>query len=382
MKCKMMSWNTGVENGSGKSGGRQFSRRRVLAAAGAAGAFGLAGCSSGDDSTDNTGGNSDLVGKAKEEGSITLYSVIDGPALNDTILPAFKEDYPWADVEAVGLGPSEIASRMSSEYQASQVQADVAWNTQTSMTPLESQDVFKSVAEISQLQTALGVNDYPDFLKQEYWMPAIQNPQTVVYNTDSLSAGDIPDSYEGWTDDSWNNRLVFDHPRILNVAAGEFASLSGSMDVSSWTDTMEGIAANKPRLTQSASEAFRVVAQGEADLGIGLINNYIVGQQKESPPSVEIAWVNPNVSLNVPLYLANDAPNPAMSVLFASWLMSPSGQIASAKTGNTPTQPELAEATFNEYIPSDVELRPVASDVPSYFENPNEWSSKFEELFE
>lgn len=375
-----MNTTSGTRSDTGR---RRLTRRRVLAATGAVGSLALAGCSSGskNDGTPVGGDATELENRAKSEGKLTLYSVIDTPALNDIIVPAFTEDFPWATVEVVGLGPSKIASRMNSEYQSGSVKADVAWNTQTAMTPLESGGVFRKVTELPTLQSAFAQNDFPDYLAADYWVPGIQNPQTVIYNSRALSAGQVPDSYTGWTDAKWKGRLVFDHPRMLNVAGGEFASLYGTMSESKWKRTMEGIAANEPSLTQSASGAFRSVAQGGADLGIGLINNYIVGQQKSSPPSVEIKWVDPNVSLNVPIYLASDAKHPSMAVLFASWLMSPSGQLAAAKTGNTPTQPELAEATFSKYIPSDVELRPVASDVSSYYEKPNEWSERFDRLF-
>jgi hypothetical protein len=42
--------------------------------------------------------------------TLTLYSVIDTPALEETIIPAFKEDYSWASVETVGMGLSKISS--------------------------------------------------------------------------------------------------------------------------------------------------------------------------------------------------------------------------------------------------------------------------------
>lgn len=380
-----MRRRTRQEAGDGPDSTR-LDRRRLLSAVGAAGVTAIAGCAQnlGKRSTDTPGTDaaSSLVERARAEGTVTLYSVIDTPALEDTIIPAFTEDYSWADVEIVGLGPSQIASRMSSEYQSNQVRADLAWNTQSSMTPLASQGVFRRTTDVPEIQTTFRTNDYPDYLHADFWAPGIQNPQSVIYNTEALSAAAVPDSYEAWANSRWKDRLVFDHPHILNVAGGEFASLYGSMDEGEWTTLMEGIAANGPTLTQSASEAFRRVAQGEAAMGVGLINNYIVGQQKDSPPPVELKWVSPDVSLNVPLYLAKGAPHPAMAVLFTTWLMSPSGQVAAAETGNTPTQPHLAKATFDQYIPSDVKLRPVAHDVPSYFEEPQSWIDRFGSIFD
>ena len=364
-------------------GSRRLNRRQVLAGLGTTGVIGLAGCTSisGNNNRSDSRNTGDLPSQVKQEGKLILYSVIDSPALNETIIPAFKKDYQWAEVETVGMGPSKISSRVASEYQANQVKADVAWNTQAPMEPLKSKGVFRNVTNISELVHAFQTNEYPHHLNNKYSVPAIQNPQTIIYNTNSLSDNEVPRSYENWTNNKWKNRLVLDHPRMLNVAGGEFVSLSSMMNKPSWRDIMNGIASNNPRLTQSASEVYRIVAAGEADLGIGLINNYLAGQQKNNPPAVGIAWIKPHVSLNVPLYLTKNAPNPAMAVLFARWLMSPSGQIAAAKTGNTPTQPQLAQATFSEYMPTDLKLRPVASNTPSYFENPDKWVNQYENIF-
>lgn len=368
-----------------------MNRRDYLRLTGAVGlSVGVAGCGdqSGpgsptdggdqqDGNGDQTNGETDmsLIDRAREEGTVTVYSVIDAPDMESIFNPQFKDDYPWANIDVLGLGPADIASKMSSEAAANNVQADVAINTQATMAPHIEAGVFADISESEAVMDEIQLMNYSEATYDQWWAPSDTIPQLLMYNSDMTSSP--PQTYEDLADSKWEDKLVFDRPSILNVAGAVFATLYGVWGESKWRDVMEGIAANNPRLTESASDSFRVMAQGEAAVGIGLLNN-ILGQ--DEPWLINPIWAKPVSFLNVPIYIANDAPHPAMAELYTRWMVSVSGQEAMAESGRVPPHGGVASYTF-EAIPSDVELVPTAYQTDGYYSNPDEWASRFEEIF-
>lgn len=315
-----------------------------------------------------------LIDRAKEEGTVTVYSVIDAPDMESIFNPQFKEDYPWAELEVLGLGPADIASKMSSEYTADNVLADVAINTQATMAPHIEAGVFKDISASEPVMDEIHLMNYSEATYDQWWAPSDTIPQILMYNSERTSSP--PQTYEELADSKWEGELVFDRPSILNVAGAVFATLYGVWGESKWQDVMEGIAANNPRLTESASDSFRVLAQGEATVGVGLLNN-ILGQDEQL---IKAIWPSPVSFLNVPIYIANDAPHPAMAELYTRWMVSVSGQEAMAESGRVPPHGGVASYTFDA-IPSGVELVPTAFKTDGYYENPDEWAQRFEEIF-
>lgn len=355
---------------------RQMLKGSVLTA----GALALAGCGQNNQNQNgNQNGDNAPLEQARQEGRVTVYTVLDQPDMSSIFNPAFKEDYPWADVNVVALGPSEIASRMSSEFQADQVQADVAINTQGTMAPLTGNNVFREAAEDGPVMEQIGLMNYDESKYTSTWFPCDTIPQVMVVNTDKVSLDNAPKSWNALGRDRWEGELAFDRPSSLNVSGSVFATLYGTMEESEWRTLMENIAANNPTLTESASDTFRVLAQGEASVGIGLLNNVLSAQQEGTTP-VRVQWVKPTTFLNVPIYMANNARNPAMAQLYTKWFVSVSGQEAMAESNRVPPHNGVASYTF-EAIPSDVDLRPQAFNTPSFFSSPDEWVNRFQEIF-
>lgn len=360
-----------------------MNRRQLLqSSAVTAGALALAGCSqlsNGNGNQSGNGGGSKGLAQAKEEGKVTVYSVIDQPDMESIFNPAFKDDYPWADVQVVALGPSKISSRMSSEYQADQVTADVAINTQGTMAPLTGQGVFREAADEGPVMEQINLMNYDSATYTKHWFPSDTIPQVLMYNSDMISESQVPSSWKDLGDPKFKNKLVFDRPSSLNVAGSVFATLYGTMPEGEWQQLMKNIAANSPTLTESASDTFRVLAQGEDAIGIGLLNNVLSAKEKGSTP-VNVKWVPPTTYLNVPIYMAKNAPHPAMAQLYTKWMVSVSGQEAMAESGRVPPHGGVASYTFDA-IPTDVQLKPQAFKTPSFFENPDQWVSRFEKYF-
>ncbi|WP_254533250.1 ABC transporter substrate-binding protein [Natrinema gelatinilyticum] len=342
-------------------------RRDVLGVAGAGLASMIAGCAGGGG---NGGGSSGL----------TIYSVVDEPAMNDTILPPFESEHDVGDIGLVSQSPTEIASRMSTEFQTNSIESDLALNTQGTMQSLDNEGGFREPDPDGDLMKTVEEN-YPEDSYTSTRLPGYNIPIVVMYNTENVSEDEVPESYSELTDSTWEGRIGFDDPETLNAAGGQFASMRAELGEDEWRDVMEGIAANEPRITQGGSESYRVLSTGEVDLIIGLLNNLISAREGGEAESIEALWLEPTVALNIPTYLTKGSPSPENAETFAQWFLSEKGQRALAETGRTPALSSVAQEEFNEYFPEDVEILPVAYNDDSYYNDPDSWISRYGEIF-
>lgn len=117
------------------------------------------------------------------------------------------------------------------------------------------------------------------------WVGISGRARVVVYNTDVLSAEDIPDSLVDLADPQWSGRIVWaptnaslqDHITALRYLLGEDATRT-------W---LEGIMANQPIEVENNRAVLDAVAAGEAD--IGLTNHYYIYPRLVEEPDLPLA---------------------------------------------------------------------------------------------
>ena len=321
-----------------------------------------------------------LEEKAYQEGSLTIYGVMDSPDFVSEFIPDFVEQYPWATgkINYVGLSPSEISTRALSEYQAGHVQADVLINTLGTLT-----SVFVGGAAASYSNPMVALMNYSTgtYDPDGFWQVGFGIPIVVAYNTILVDEAHVPTSWQNLTDSYWNGKIAIDDPKTLNVAGSLFAHLYPVLGNASWTQLMQGIAANNPVTTESASQSYTKVAQGEVSIATGLINDYLSGLGTPGL-NVSIAWIEPVTSLPVPTVICKNAPHPNFAKLFIQWIASAAGQYAVANTGRVPSHAPIAAGTILAgVLPPGVSIAGVASNNPDYYQNPTKWSDTYESIF-
>jgi len=323
-----------------------------------------------------------LEEKARLEGKVIIYGVMDTPDFTSKVIPAFEKQYPWAKdmIEYVGFSPSELTSRCMAEYQTGKVQADVLFNTLGSFMPAILAGVTESwhCPMIDLMNYTEGTYD-----KNGLWGPGYQLPIVIVYNTEVLKRLGYapPHSWDDLADPKWHGLIALDDPKGLNVGGSLFAHLYPIMGEAAWTQLMEGIAANEPHLVPSCGEAFTLVAAGECAIGTGLINDYLAGKAQGVP--VEIAWIEPVTSLPIVTALAKNAPHPNFAKLFYMWFVSAAGQYAIANTGRIPMHILIATGTILKGVvpPEITSIEAVAFNNPDYYANPSAWSDRYRAIF-
>lgn len=311
---------------------------------------------------------------ARREGKLVIYGVMDTPDFLEKVVPAFKNAYPWAQIEYIGLSPSEITSRVEAEYKAGNVRADIVINTLGVLLPLKTVGALATF--VNPMETLM---NYPEGFrdKDNVWHPAYTVPIVVLYNTNKVKVNDLPKKWTDLADPKWRGRIAFDKPSILNVAAALFATLKTTMSESDWNNFLRGLAQNNPRLTSSASEAYTLVSAGEVEIAIGLLNDYL--SQPAGAP-VGVAWLNPMPGLPIAIAITKNAPNPNMAKLFLQWWTSWSGQESVAKTNRVPAHGGVASATILQgLIPAGINI--VAAGSEDYYQNPDKYANLYRDIF-
>jgi len=319
--------------------------------------------------------------KAFNEGSLTIYGVIDTTDFTSVIIPAFEKQYPWAQgkINYVGLSPSEISTRGLSEYKAGKVQADLLIDTLGSLT-----SALQGGAAAKYTSPMVSLMSYPEgtFDPNGLWTVGYGLPIVLAYNTQLVDPSKVPKTWNDLTDPYWKGKIALDDPKTLNVAGSLFAHLYPILGEAKWKTLMQGIAANNPVLTQSAGDSFTKVAQGEVFLATGLINDYLAGKKLTPPISVEIAWLEPATTLPIVTSLCTSAPHPSFAALFIEWFASGAGQYSIVNTGRVPMHPAIAAGTILAgVLPPGIALAGVASNNPDYYANPTQWASTYQGIF-
>lgn len=117
------------------------------------------------------------------------------------------------------------------------------------------------------------------------WVGVSGRARVVVYNTETLSEADLPDSIFGFTDPAWAERIGW------APTNGSFQAFVTALRVIEGEDRarewLEGIEANEPRVYEGNNPALDAVIAGEVD--VAFINHYYLMQRLAEDPDAPAA---------------------------------------------------------------------------------------------
>ena len=140
------------------------------------------------------------------------------------------------------------------------------------------------------------------------WVGTSGRARVVVYNTDELSAAEVPDSVFELTDPKWKGKVGLPPTNASFQAFVTAMRLDvGEERTKQW---LEGLKANDPKFYEKNTPTVEAVASGEIQLG--LVNHYYLYLVKQDQPDAPIANK----------YLPGDDPGALVSVAGAGVLES------------------------------------------------------------
>lgn len=288
-----------------------------------------------------------LAEAAREEGSMTLYGVLDESVLQD-LAAQFSQEY-GVNVDVVRLVSADLQQRFAAEADAGAPAADAI---------ILSHSPFFNEAFDSGWLTPLddaGLPNFPGDFPEQYIVndggAAVVSviPTTMVYNTEVVESP--PTDWQDYADPAYAGGL-------LHIARPDSSPIS----LAFWQmlreeygdEYLQDVAANEPVWHNSAVPATQAVAAGEGALGHPGVDAIVKNLQGEGAP---IEQVMPELTSGplTAIGLAEGAQNPNAAKLFAAWLLTEDGArfLADASSAGSPYGYNLPEDFRPPQVPNE-----------------------------
>src|ERR1051325_3608753 len=188
--------------------------------------------------------------------------------------------YDSEAVKTVGLANRLLAER-------NHPQCDVFWGNEELRTrQLAAQDVFRPT---------------------NGWAAFGYRSRRVVINTNRLALASAPRSLVDLTNTAWRGKVALAYPQF-GTTATHFHALRQYWGEQAWQDWCRALAANKPFLVDGNSVVVKLVARGEAWIGLTDSDDVLAGQ-KDGLPIESIILREEGLMINNTVALIRNAPH-------------------------------------------------------------------------
>ncbi|MFP5351577.1 MAG: iron ABC transporter substrate-binding protein [Actinomycetota bacterium] len=102
------------------------------------------------------------------------------------------------------------------------------------------------------------------------WVGTSGRGRVAAYNSETVSAQELPDGIEGFTDPSWKGRIGF--PPTNSSFQAFVAGMIATEGEEATRSFLEGLLANEPKFYEDNGATTRAIASGEIE--VGFVNHY------------------------------------------------------------------------------------------------------------
>lgn len=278
----------------------------------------------------------DLAAAAEAEDGSLEYAFVLGEEYLGPLVNAFRDRYPFAEVNITTGGTLQLIERVLTETETGNPGLDMVQGG-----PLED-SVLCNDEELCYEFVPAGVENVPEELRFEgspFVVPAYFTFH-IAYNTDVVSEEDIPTSLADFADPKWEGRFGVDL-EVIDWFAAELAYYGEEEGLA----LFESIAANNP-VIYSGAQGYEQLAAGSLAASINAYSLLLPEYINAGAP-IAVAQTDHMIALPDEFIGINTTDNPALLELWMEWLFTEEAQnIQPQSLGKTPVLPgiEVPEA--------------------------------------
>jgi len=264
----------------------------------------------------------DVVAAAKEEGELTVY-LASQEAVNESLVAGFKTEYPDIDVSFIRLESGPMSARIASEVESGSTTADVIMMADNVLLE-ENADWFRDVTSLPSFV------DMPEGSQPATNYAITQTaPFVITYNTDKVSADDMPKSWKELAD----SPILADSLLIDPRAAASFMAVAYFIGQEEGEDVLSAFASKTKGLSQGAAPGVQQVIAGEAAALFPNVREHTDAARAQGA-HVDTIIPTPTISTINLWALPANAQNPNAGAVFMNYAMSRAGLAATCLEGS------------------------------------------------
>lgn len=273
--------------------------------------------------------DSDLVAKAKSEGTVTVYTSTD-IAEAQPMIDAFQKKYPGVKVNYNDLGTVGAYNKAIAEAAAKQVTADVVWTSAMDLQMKLAAGGYFDTVDLPQKKDIPDWADYKDML----YATSIE-PIGMIYNKKLVSEENVPHSREELIkfvqSDAAKGKVATYDPE--KSGTGFLFDTNDVQNNNHFWELADAFGKANGKTYSSTGAMKETVVSGENVLAFNLIGSYALGWIKESQ-NLGLSFDKEHTAAFSRLAgVTKGAPHPNAGKLFMEFLLSKEGQSALATKG-------------------------------------------------
>ena len=255
-----------------------------------------------------------LIKAARAEGGLTLYSS-SAPNESKGLLAAFEKKYAIKGTY-LRLTTTPLVQRFATENDNKANQADVL--SISSPAPFESNpEWFLALRP----QVVPNIAKWPTKWVHERHIIWTTNIMVVTYNTDQVTAANVPNSWRDVADAKWQGKILLTDPRGSDNYIGWLDAVEKQLGM----DYLRKIAGLGVKMTNSGASGAQMVAAGAFALNFPSFPSFSTKLIESKAPVVAKKLTGPTVVSPRSIAIAAHAPHPNTARLYLDWLFSEEG---------------------------------------------------------
>ncbi|WP_173933964.1 extracellular solute-binding protein [Chelativorans sp. Marseille-P2723] len=271
----------------------------------------------------------ELVEAAKAEGMLVFYSA-NPVAGTEHLAEVFEEKY-GITVQPLALPAGTLLQRFASELEADSFNADIILGATFDQVVT---DDFVPKGWMVPIQEAgipaLEDGSYPQEFLNKSTATVAYNPWTMAYNSDLVQGDDVPTSFEALADPKYKDRVCIPNPEV----ALAYIEVWDRMRAEYGEEMLSGVAANNPKVFESAAAAASALAAGECVVAGPVSGPAIAALPGRAPVVAFMPPVTTGTQMELGFINPEKIAHPNAAKLFAHYVLTPEGNEQQATVGD------------------------------------------------